>query len=56
MKRMLALVCAILMLTSVVACGKAEPEATTAATTTVAATDGTTAATTPAETEPPQGL
>ena len=56
MKRMLALVCAILMLTSVVACGKAEPEATTAATTTAAAAEGTTAATEPAETEPPKAF
>jgi ABC-type glycerol-3-phosphate transport system substrate-binding protein len=56
MKRMLALLCAILMLTSVVACGKAEPEATTAATTTVAGADATTAATEPAETEPPKAF
>lgn len=57
MKRILALLCAILMLTSVVACGKAEPaDTTTAATTTAPAGDGTTAATEPAETEPPKAF
>lgn len=55
MKRMLALLCAILMLTSAVACGKAEPADTTTATT-VPATDGTTSATMPAETEPPKAF
>lgn len=58
MKRMLALLCAILMLTSVVACGKTEDPA---ATTTVAENDATseattTAATEPAETEPPKAF
>ena len=57
MKRMLALLCAILMLTSTaVACGKADPVETTAVTTTAPAADSTTAATSPAETEPPKAF
>ena len=57
MKRTLALLCAILMLTSVaVSCGKTEPAATTTAVTTVTAEEGTTTATTPAETEPPKAF
>ena len=56
MKRMLALLCAILMLASVVACGKTEKPAatTTAADVTTDAT--TTAATEPAQTEPPKAF
>ena len=58
MKRMLALLCAILMLSSaVVACGKAEPAETTAATTAASADEGnTTSATEPAQTEPPKAF
>ena len=58
MKRMLALLCAILMLTSVaVSCGKTEePADTTTATVDSAVTDTTTAATEPAETEPPKAF
>ena len=58
MKRMLALLCAILMLTSVaVSCGKTEePAATTTAAVDSAVTDTTTAATEPAETEPPKAF
>ena len=58
MKRMLALLCAILMLTSVaVSCGKTEePAATTTAAVDNAVTDTTTAATEPAETEPPKAF
>ena len=54
MKRMLALLCAILMLTSVVACGKTEdPAATTTGVENDATSEATTtAATEPAETEP----
>jgi len=60
MKRLVALLCAMLMLVSAIACGKTEPDATTAATTT-AAPDAATAtdteeATTPAETEPPKAF
>ena len=56
MKRMLALTLAMLMcLSVVVACGKADPEQTTAATTTAApAEDTTTSDTTPAETTLPE--
>ena len=58
MKRMLALLCAILMLASAVACGKtpADPvvESTTATSDTIASAD--TEATTPAETEPPKAF
>ena len=54
MKRILAFLCAVVMLASVAACGKTEePAATTAATGDTPATDATTAATEPAETEPP---
>ena len=58
MKRMLALLCAILMLTSAaVSCGKTEePADTTTATVDSAITDTTTAATEPAETEPPKAF
>jgi ABC-type glycerol-3-phosphate transport system substrate-binding protein len=58
MKRMLALLCAILMLSSaVVACGKAEPAETTAATTAASvAEDNATSATEPAQTEPPKAF
>ncbi len=57
MKRILALLCAILMLASAVACGKSEPSDTTVATTTAAVEgDATTAATEPAETEPPKAF
>lgn len=60
MKRMLALLCAMLMLISfAVSCGKTEPSETTAAATTAASGDATTAApeaTTPAETEPPKAF
>ncbi len=58
MKRVLALLCALLMLVSTaVSCGKTEPaDTTTAATTTAAEGDATTAATTPAETEPPKAF
>ena len=58
MKRMLALLCAILMLTStVVACGKTEPAETTAAATTVAAVEGdATSATEPTATEAPKAF
>lgn len=57
MKRMLALLCAILMLASVAACGKTE----TVESTTTAASDATTASasvaqTAPAETEPPKAF
>ena len=57
MKRFLALLCAVLMLASVVACGKTESDDT--ATTTTAAVGEevtTTAATEPAETEPPKAF
>ena len=58
MKRMLALLCAILMLTSAIACGKtAEPAATTTAVGDSAVSEATTtAATEPAETEPPKAF
>ncbi|MBQ7322901.1 MAG: extracellular solute-binding protein [Clostridia bacterium] len=58
MKRLVALLCAMLMLTSAIACGKAEPADTTVATTTAApdATTAATEATTPAETEPPKAF
>ena len=57
MKRFLALLCAVLMLASAVACGKTESDDT--ATTTTAAVGEevtTTAATEPAETEPPKAF
>ena len=57
MKRILAFLCAVVMLASVAACGKTEePAATTAATGDTPATDATTAATEPAETEPPKAF
>ena len=57
MKRIFALLCAILMLASAIACGKVEPNDTTASTTTAAPGEATTtAATEPAETEPPKAF
>jgi hypothetical protein len=56
MKRVLSLLCAILMLTSVVACGKTEEPAVTTIAGNDAATEATTAATEPAETEPPKAF
>ena len=58
MKRMLALLCAILMLTSVIACGKTEEPAvaTTAVGDNTVSEATTTAATEPAETEPPKAF
>ena len=57
MKRILAFLCAVVMLASVAACGKTEePAATTTATGDTPATDATTAATEPAETEPPKAF
>lgn len=56
MKRVLSLLCAILMLTSAVACGKTEEPAVTTIAGNDAATEATTAATEPAETEPPKAF
>ena len=57
MKRIFALLCAILMLVSAIACGKVEPNDTTASTTTAAPGEATTtAAAEPAETEPPKAF
>ena len=58
MKRFVALLCAMMLLTSAIACGKAEPAITTVATTSTApdATSEATEATTPAETEPPKAF
>ena len=55
-KRLMALLCAILMLTSAaLSCGKAEPAETTVATTTPTEGDAT-VTTAPAETEPPKAF
>jgi len=58
MKRFVALLCAMMLLTSAIACGKAEPAITTAVTTSTApdATSEATESTTPAETEPPKAF